>query len=581
MPSGSGTFRARIFLLGALFLGCAFLLVYRLYEFQWLQREKYREQATRNYERTIEVPAQRGSIFDAQGNPLAVTIQLDAVSVTGKDLKEPKKAEQTALALSALLGMPAIDVFNLIDPNRDDPVTIKDQLPAAVADRIRDAIDAGALPGVTVQPRPVRQYPEGPIASPILGFLGRDREGLAGLEWYFESELAGAPGLIETEVDTTDKEIILARRIVQPPRDGTDLILTLDRWVQRMLERELAEAVRANKASGGLILVMEPSTGGILGMTSYPTYAVSDPMVFRQGEDALHKAVSVTNQYEPGSVMKLVTMASALELGSVTPNTMVNDNGIVTFQNGRGRPPTTIKNWDLRANGTISATEVLVRSSNVGTYQVAQRVGPAELYRFFNLFGFGERTGIQLPGEVPGTVRTPDDPAWSVVDLATNAFGQGIAVTPLQMLNAVAAIGNDGVLMRPTIVKQMDGPDGPRRPEPQQIRRVISADAARTLREMMVTVIEQPALISHRIPGIQVAGKTGTADFPTDLGYNTGKTFASIVALLPADRPKLAILIRLDAPEAMYGGTAAAPVLKRVGSELATYYRISATTNGR
>ncbi|HZO31415.1 MAG TPA: penicillin-binding protein 2 [Chloroflexota bacterium] len=581
MPSGSGTFRARIFLLGALFLGCAFLLVYRLYEFQWLQREKYREQATRNYERTIEVPAQRGSIFDAQGNPLAVTIQLDAVSVTGKDLKEPKKAEQTALALSALLGMPAIDVFNLIDPNRDDPVTIKDQLPAAVADRIRDAIDAGALPGVTVQPRPVRQYPEGPIASPILGFLGRDREGLAGLEWYFESELAGAPGLIETEVDTTDKEIILARRIVQPPRDGTDLILTLDRWVQRMLERELAEAVRANKASGGLVLVMEPSTGGILGMTSYPTYAVSDPMVFRQGEDALHKAVSVTNQYEPGSVMKLVTMASALELGSVTPNTMVNDNGIVTFQNGRGRPPTTIKNWDLRANGTISATEVLVRSSNVGTYQVAQRVGPAELYRFFNLFGFGERTGIQLPGEVPGTVRTPDDPAWSVVDLATNAFGQGIAVTPLQMLNAVAAIGNDGVLMRPTIVRQMDGPDGPRRPEPQQIRRVISADAARTLREMMVTVIEQPALISHRIPGIQVAGKTGTADFPTDLGYNTGKTFASIVALLPADRPKLAILIRLDAPEAMYGGTAAAPVLKRVGSELATYYRISATTNGR
>lgn len=581
MPSGSGTFRARIFLLGALFLGCAFLLVYRLYEFQWLQREKYREQATRNYERTIEVPAQRGSIFDAQGNPLAVTIQLDAVSVTGKDLKEPKKAEQTALALSALLGMPAIDVFNLIDPNRDDPVTIKDQLPAAVADRIRDAIDAGALPGVTVQPRPVRQYPEGPIASPILGFLGRDREGLAGLEWYFESELAGAPGLIETEVDTTDKEIILARRIVQPPRDGTDLILTLDRWVQRMLERELAEAVRANKASGGLILVMEPSTGGILGMTSYPTYAVSDPMVFRQGEDALHKAVSVTNQYEPGSVMKLVTMASALELGSVTPNTMVNDNGIVTFQNGRGRPPTTIKNWDLRANGTISATEVLVRSSNVGTYQVAQRVGPAELYRFFNLFGFGERTGIQLPGEVPGTVRMPDDPAWSVVDLATNAFGQGIAVTPLQMLNAVAAIGNDGVLMRPTIVKQMDGPDGPRRPEPQQIRRVISADAARTLREMMVTVIEQPALIPHRIPGIQVAGKTGTADFPTDLGYNTGKTFASIVALLPADRPKLAILIRLDAPEAMYGGTAAAPVLKRVGSELATYYRISATTNGR
>ena len=581
MPAGSGTFRARIFLLGALFLGCAFLLVYRLYEFQWLQREKYREQATRNYERTIEVPAQRGSIFDANGSPLAVTIQLDAVSITGKDLKEPKQAEQTAIALGALLGMPPVEVFHLIDPERDAPVTVKDQLPAAVADRIREAIAAGALPGVTIEPRPVRQYPEGPIASPILGFLGRDREGLAGLEWYFDKELTGEPGLIETEVDTTDKEIILARRIVRPPRDGHDLILSLDRWVQRMLERELAEAVRANKASGGLILVMEPASGAILGMTSSPTYAVSDPMVFKQGEEMLHKAVGVTNQYEPGSVMKLITMASALELDLVTPDTTINDTGIITFQNGRGRPATTIKNWDLRANGTISATEVLVRSSNVGTYHVAQKLGPAELYRFLGLFGFGQKTGVQLPGEVPGTVRTPDDPAWSVVDLATNAFGQGIAVTPLQMLNAVAALGNDGVLMHPTIVKEIDGPDGPHVLEPRQIRRVVSPETARTLREMMVTVIEQPALLQHRIPGVSVAGKTGTADFPTDLGYTSGKTFASIVALMPADKPKLAILIRLDAPEALYGGTAAAPVLKRVGSELAAYYRIPTTTHGR
>jgi len=581
MQTGSGTFRARIFLLGALFLGCAFLLVYRLYEFQWIQREKYREQATRNYQRTIEVPAQRGSIFDANGSPLAVTIQLDAVSITGRDLREPKVAERVAIALGGLLGMPPVEVFNLIDPEKEAPVTVKDQLPAALSDRVRKAIEDGDLPGVSIEPRPVRQYPEGPIASPILGFLGRDRDGLAGLEWYFDKELTGEPGLIETEVDTTDKEIILARRIVRPPRDGNDLILTIDRWVQRMLERELAEAVRANKAIGGLIMVMEPSTGAVLGMTSYPTYAVSDPMVFRPGEELLHKAVPVTNQYEPGSVMKLVTMATALELNLVTPNTMVNDTGIISFQNGRGRPATTIKNWDLRANGMISATEVLVRSSNVGTYHVAQKVGPTDLYRFFDLFGFGQRSGIELPGEVPGTVRTPDDPAWSVVDLATNAFGQGIAVTPLQMLNAVAAIGNDGVLMRPTIVKEMDGPDGPQPMEPHQIRRAVSPETARTLREMMVTVIDQPALLQHRIPGVRVAGKTGTADFPTDLGYTSGKTFASIVALMPADKPKLAILIRLDAPEAMYGGTAAAPVLKRVGSELAAYYRIPANANGR
>jgi cell division protein FtsI (penicillin-binding protein 3) len=578
MPAGSGSFRTRIFLLGALFLGCACLLVYRLYVFQWIDRDKFREQASANHQRTIEVPAQRGSIFDANGSPLAVTIPLDAVSITGKEITKP---EQTAQILADLLGIAPQDVLARIDVNRQDPVTIRTQLPAALADQVRQTVAKEGLTGILVEPQPVRQYPEGSIAPQVIGFLGRDRDGLAGLEYFFESELAGEPGLIETEADTTDKEIILARRIIRPARDGSDLVLTIDRYVQRTLERELAEAVRANKASGGQILVMEPATGAILGMVSLPTYTISDPMVFRSGEEALQKAVSVTNQYEPGSVMKLVTMAAGLELGLVTPNTTVNDTGIVTFQNARGQPTTTIKNWDLRANGVISMTEVLVRSSNVGTYSVAQKLGKEQLYRYFGLFGFGARTGVELPGEVPGTIRTPDDSAWTIVDLATNAFGQGMAVTPLQMLNAVATIGNDGVLMRPTIIKEIDGPDGLQVVEPRQIRRVISSETARTLREMMVTVIEQPALQPHRIPGIRVAGKTGTADFPTDLGYTSGKTFASIVALIPAERPKLAILIRLDAPEAIYGGAVAAPVLKRVGSELAAYYRIPTSSYGR
>jgi cell division protein FtsI/penicillin-binding protein 2 len=580
MPNGSGSFHARIFLLGALFLGCACLLVYRLYTFQWLERQQYEKQAHANYQRSITVPAQRGSIFDTNGSPLAVSIQMDAVSVTGRDLKDPARAEVTAQRLASLVGLPPKDILALIDPERDDPVVVRDQLPAALADQIRMAIEEGQLPGASIEPRPVRQYPEGSLAPQILGFLGRDRDGLAGLEYYFDAELTGEPGIIETEVDTTDKEMILARRIVQPARDGTDLVLTIDRFVQRTLERELAEAVRANKASGGLIMVMEPATGAILGMASLPTYTVTDPMVFNPEEQILHKAVGVTNQYEPGSVMKLVTMATALELGIVTPNTTVHDGGSVTFQNGRGQAPTVIRNWDKGASGTITMTQILVLSNNVGTAQVAQRVGKENMYRSFSEFGFGAPTGVQLPGEVGGTIRTPDNPAWTIVDLATNAFGQGIAVTPIQMLNAVSTIGNDGILMQPTIVKQMDGPDGPRRIEPHPVRRVISEQTARTLRGMMTTVLEQPALQAHRIPGIHVAGKTGTADFPTDLGYTSGKTFASIVALMPNDRPKLAILIRLDAPEAIYGGTVAAPVLKRVGSELAAYYRIPTNANG-
>ena len=579
MPAGSANLRPRIFLLGALFLGCACLLVYRLYTFQYLQSAELRQQATRSHQRSIAVEAQRGSIFDANGNPLAVTIQMDEVSITGSQVQQ--KAELIAQTLASILGMQPQEVLAMIDVNRQDPVVVRSRLPAATADAIRFEAERLGLGGVTVYPKPVRQYPEGSLAPQVLGFLGRDREGLAGLEYFFESELAGKPGLIETEADTTDKELILARRIIEAPRDGSDLVLTIDRFVQRTLERELAEAVRANKASGGMILVMEPSTGSILGMASLPTFAVNDPMVIKPGEELLHKSVGVTNQYEPGSVMKLVTMASAVELGLVTPDTIVNDTGIVTFQNARGQAPTTIKNWDLRSNGPISVTEVLVRSSNVGTSIVAQKLGRENLYRYLGLFGFGQPTGVELPGEVRGTMRMPDNPAWTWVDLSTNSFGQGIAVTPLQMLNAVSALGNNGILMRPTVIKEVNGPDGILRVEPRQLRQTVSPETARTMRDMMISVCDQPGLQPYRIPGVKVACKTGTADFPTDLGYTSGKTFASIVALLPADQPKLSILIRLDAPEAIYGGVVAAPVLKRVGSELAAYYRIPTSQNGR
>lgn len=564
-------------LLGALFLGCAFVLVYRLYTFQWIEHAKYAEAADDAHKRIVDVAPLRGSIYDTNGNPLAVTVQLDALTVIGRNVKQ---ADEVAQSLAPLLEMHPNDILSKIDPTRGDPVTIKDRLPSAVADAIGIEIERRGLQGLALEPRPVRQYPEGSIAPQVLGFIGKDREGLAGLEWLFDEELTGEPGQIETEIDITRQELILGRRIVKPVRDGTDYVLTIDRYVQRTIERDLADAVKANKASGGLILVMEPATGAILGMATYPTFTIADPMTIAPGEEMFHKAAIVTNQYEPGSVMKLITMAAAIEKGVVTPTTIINDNGILSFPTGAGRPPMTIKNWDLRANGPITVTETLIRSSNIATAQVAQKLGKEELYKALGLFGFGERTGIELPGEVPGTVRTPADPAWSVVDLATNSFGQGIAVTPLQMLNAIASISNDGVLMRPTIIRELNRSDGPTIVAPRPIRRVMSVETARTMREMMVAVDEQPGLLAHRIPGIRVAAKTGTADFPTNLGYTSGKTFASMAVLLPADKPRLAILIRLDAPEAIYGGAVAAPVLKRVGSELAAYYRIPANTDG-
>ncbi len=566
-PQSRGT-RVRLFLLGALFLGCASVLSHRLYTYQYLDHERYRRLASDEHRETIVVNPRRGTFMDANGHALAVSVSFDAVQLVGKEIGQP---DATALALAEALEMPPGDVLAKIDRASGKAVVVKDRLPAAIADRVA----ALGLRGVSLVQLPVRQYPEGSMAAQLLGFVGRDHKGLTGLEYYFDDELGGLPGTIDTELDTGRQEIILARRVLSPPKEGVDVVLTLDRFVQRLAERELADAVRQNKAIGGMIIVMEPATGAILGMASTPTYMLSDQIAFTPEEQHLYKAVPVTNQYEPGSVMKVITMAAGLEQGVVTPSSVVEDRGVVTFGN------TAIRNWDFRANGVISMTEVLVRSSNIGAQYVAERVGRGEFYRNLSAFGFGQPTGVELPGEVPGTVRTPSTPGWAPIDLATNSFGQGVAVTPLQMVTAIAAIGNDGVLMRPTLIKEFVVDGQVQRPEPHAVRRVIASNTARTLREMMVTVMEQPGLQPHRIPGYSVAGKTGTADFPTNLGYTSGKTFASIVSLLPADRPRLAVLVRIDAPEAMYGGIVAAPVLKRLGQDLLAYYRIPAATSAQ
>ena len=565
MAHSSRSPHARLFLLGALFLGCAAVLSHRLYTYQYVDHERYKRLAGDEHRETIKVVPRRGSLLDSNENPLAVSVSLDAVQIVGKEISQP---ESVARILAETLGMQPGDVLAKIDRASDRPVVLKDRLPAAAADRVA-ALD---LRGVYLTRLPARHYPEGSLAAQVLGFVGNEHKGLTGLEHYLDEDLAGQLGTIDTERDTGGQELILARRVLTPPKEGADVVLTIDRYVQRLAERELADAVRKNKGIGGMIIIMQPATGAIIAMASWPTYVLSDSITFKPEEQHLYKAVAVTNQYEPGSVMKVVTMAAGLDRAVVTPSSTVNDTGVVHFGG------TAVRNWDKRANGTISMTDVLVRSSNIGAQYVAGRVGKEEFYRYLNAFGFGQPTGVELPGEVPGSVRTSSNPNWSPIDLATNSFGQGVAVTPLQMLAAIAAIGNDGLLMRPTLVKRVLAEGHVQAREPVAVRRVISAESARTLRDMMVTVLEQPALQQHRIPGYRIAGKTGTADMPANLGYATNKTFASVVALLPAARPSLAVLIRIDAPEALYGGVVAAPVLKRLGQELLTYYRIPAST---
>jgi cell division protein FtsI/penicillin-binding protein 2 len=551
-------------LLCALFVGCTLVLVYRLYTFQVLDTTHYQQLADDERDARIPIIPSRGALLDTTGSPLAVSVRYDSVYVLGSLVGGGDKANKLAATLSPVLDVPAADLRAFIDPTNVRPVVLKSGVPSAVAEQVQQL----ALPGVYLDKEPVRQYPEGSLAAQVLGFVGRDFNGLGGLELSYETELAGTPGVIDTQKDTGGQEIALGRRLLTPPRQGLDLVLTIDRYVQRVAERLLNQAVLDNKARGGLILVMEPRTGNILAAANNPTFNLTAEQIYNPQQADRYKSKIVTDQYEPGSTLKTVAMAAAIDQGLVSPGTTMNDAGQTNVAG------TTIRNWNGAANGRITMTEVLIHSSNVGMTWVSGTLGADQLYDYYGRFGFGQPTGLRLPGEVDGTVRTNRDPGWTRIDQATNAYGQGIAVTPMQLLQAVAVFGNDGQLVRPRLVRAIRGPGGVEQLAPEVERQVISAQTARTMLQMMVAVHEQPDLRPYRVPGYHIAAKTGTADTPTNVGYNTDLTVGSLVALFPAEDPRFAVLIRLDGPEKLYGGIVAAPVLKDLAQELLTYYRV-------
>ena len=559
-PSG----KIRLAVVCALFTACGLFLVARLYQFQVVDTNHYQQLAIE--ERTAQIPIipMRGALLDTTGKPLVVSVRYDSVYVLGSLVGGDDRRDRLAATLSPVLDIPADQLRQQIDPRNGHPVVLKSRVPSSVAGRVQQL----ALPGVYLDKEPIRQYPEGSLAAQILGFVGRDFTGLAGLELSYNQELSGTPGVIDTQKDTVGQEIAPARRLLSPPRQGTDLLLTIDRYVQRVAERLLNQAVVENKASGGLIMVMETHTGNILAAANNPTYSLTADEIYDPQLAGLYKAKIVTDQYEPGSTLKTLAMSAAIDAGLVTPSTTMNDTGVVQVGGS------VIHNWDGRANGTSTMTEILIHSSNVGMTWVSEQLGADRMYDYFSRFGLGQLTGLRLPGEVAGTLRTNHDPGWTRVDQATNAFGQGIAVTPVQLLQAESVFANDGQLIRPRLVRALRDADGVHDLPPEVVRQVISPQTAHTLLQMLVSVHEQDALKPFRVPGYHIAAKTGTADTPTNVGYNTALTIGSMVALFPAEAPRFVVLIRLDGPERLYGGQVAAPVLKDLAQELLAYYRV-------
>jgi cell division protein FtsI (penicillin-binding protein 3) len=496
--------------------------------------------------RRIALPAERGTIYDRSMHELALSLPAKAVYADPAMVVDPAA---TADRLAEVLGArPAELRRSLTAPSRFEYLARGVDL--AVANRVRQ-LD---LPGIGFIDEPKRTYPGASLAAQVLGFVGVDGAGLAGLELQWDDVLAGRPGRMLVEQDPDGQSIPQGRLEVQEPRRGRDLVLTIDKDLQYFTEQALADAVERNGALGGTVIVMDPLTGDVLTMATNPGF---DANAFTEAAAFVTKNRGVTDVYEPGSVNKVITASAALEEGVigirerlwVPPRYQVGDK---VFGEAHPRPAM-----------AMTLTDVIAESSNVGTIMTAQRLGSERLDAYLREFGFGVETGIRFPGESDG-ILLPEEEWWST-SMGTIPIGQGIAVTPLQMASVYATVANEGVRVAPRLVRGTVQGGAVVEREPEVRARVVSTRTARLVTRMLAETVSSGTGTEAQLPGYWVAGKTGTARKPLEdaLGYSD-EYVASFIGFAPARDPTVVVAAIIDEPDTVYGGVAAAPLFREV-----------------
>jgi cell division protein FtsI (penicillin-binding protein 3) len=539
----------------------ALIVVARLVQVQLVRHDYYTTRAVRQQERTIELSPVRGSILDARGRVLAESVS--AVSVYA----DPQLVTDRKSAARALAAIPAIelDAQEIEDKLRSNGgfVWIARQLPVEVGAEVRNL----RLNGISVLEEHRRSYPRGSVAANVIGYVGVDGQGLAGIEHSFDNYVRGHAARVTILRDARAGTYLVGGEGANRAIDGNDVVLTIDSVIQFITERALAKQVETFHAAGGSALVLDPNDGAVLAMASYPTF---DPNRFGEFPPAAWRNRNVQDLYEPGSTFKIVTASAGLQEGVVTPSQIIDcGNGAIQVAN------VTIHEHGHNRYGLMPFEDVIVHSSNVGTVKVGLALGAQRLYDYVRRFGFGERSGIQLPGEAAGLMRPGNK--WTQVSNASIAFGQEIGVTPLQIAVAMATVANGGVRVAPRIVDRVVDASGrtiyaPQRPAPV---RVISDRTAAILNEILKAVVArgtgQPAALAEHV----VAGKTGTAQKAARGGYSPDKFVASFCGYVPADRPRLVILVVVDEPKgSQYGGTVAAPAFREIAEAALRYLRV-------
>jgi len=548
---------------GVLCLGlmCGFVLVFcRLFYLQVLQAEEGARQAEQQIQKTVEVKPVRGMIMDRQGHPLAMNIEAASLGARPPKVQDPHRV---ARSLSPLLHESSGRLRGLL--TRKAPfVRVAHPIPEPVARKI----EALQLPGLEVEKVQQRFYPKGTLGSHILGFAGSENQGLGGIEYQYETLLRGHENLVQFQRDALGRKFTPAQ---ESPVDrvpaGCNLQLTIDEVVQFIAEEELAAVVRQSEAKSGSIVMMDPMTGEILAWALYPTY---DPNHYQKFSDSERLNWTLTNPYEPGSTLKIVAAAGALQEKVMTPETLIYGN--------EGQMPIagTIVH-DPAKSSWMTFSEALAQSSNVGAIKMADALGAQGFYAYLKAFGFGEKTGVDLPGESPGKLSDPSQ--WSGRSLSSIAMGQEISVTPLQLVSAMSAIANGGHVMKPYVIASvLDQHGAPIQINaPQKIQEAIFPETAAMMTQILELAVERGTGKRAKLEEYRVAGKTGTAQkFDKVAGaYSSTSVIVSFLGFAPVENPRLTMLVMVNEPHVgKWGGEIAAPVFKKIAERVLPYWGV-------
>ena len=524
----------------------------------------------------------RGAIVDRHGALLAADRYFYQVTTTPTHFTDDEERMAVAQQLETLAGIPTAQTFARLTDYADQlyvelaPAISLEAGERIYAEQARLEEEAGIAPllHVNLTATPERYYPENTLACHLLGMLALEDAnsswlaGYYGLEGYYDNFLRQRNGVgLTAKAGAALADLPADARRFLPSVAGKDLVLTIDRTVQWIAQDELQKGLQKYRAVAGTIIVMDPRTGAILGMANAPDF---NPNQIDAADMAAIQNSAISAQYEPGSVLKVVTAAAALDTGVVTPTEKVTDTGSIVVGDR------IILNSSRAAWGQVDMTEALARSLNVITTQWALRLGKERFYDYLNRFGFGEVTGIDLSGEVYGLLKTPGMQDWSMSDLGTNSFGQGMAVTPIQMINSVASLANGGKLMRPYVVAARVADGEVQYTEPTVIGITVQPETADVLTDILVDVVDQ-GNVAAGVAGYAIAGKSGTAQIPTEEGYTDDETIVTFIGYAPADDPQFVVLVKLDRPDpniSPWANYTAAPVFAQVARRLFDYYNL-------